>query len=123
LAQRASNQCATEEARAIVDPALRLMMDAIHHYGGYVAQSTGDGIFALFGTSPKRVPQNTLIVQPVLALHLWGKWYLRSAEGDCSVGWRRHYPTTLPLSLGVGRTLVRPGLPPHARNAAEMSEN
>src|SRR5215469_9109603 len=35
-------------------------------------------------TSPKRIPQNTLIVQPVLALHLWGKRYLRSAEGDCS---------------------------------------
>jgi class 3 adenylate cyclase len=38
-----------EEARAVVDPALKLMMDAVHHYGGYVAQSTGDGIFALFG--------------------------------------------------------------------------
>ena len=25
------------------------MMDAVHHYGGYVSQSTGDGIFALFG--------------------------------------------------------------------------
>ena len=23
-----------EEARAIVDPALKLMMDAVHHYGG-----------------------------------------------------------------------------------------
>jgi class 3 adenylate cyclase/predicted ATPase len=38
-----------EEARAIVDPALKLMMEAVHHYSGYVAQSTGDGIFALFG--------------------------------------------------------------------------
>jgi class 3 adenylate cyclase/tetratricopeptide (TPR) repeat protein len=38
-----------EEARAIVDPALRLMMDAVHHYGGFVVQSTGDGIFAVFG--------------------------------------------------------------------------
>jgi class 3 adenylate cyclase len=38
-----------EEARAIVDPALKLMMEAAQHYGGYVAQSTGDGIFALFG--------------------------------------------------------------------------
>jgi class 3 adenylate cyclase len=38
-----------EEARAIVDPALKLMMEAVQHYGGYVAQSTGDGIFALFG--------------------------------------------------------------------------
>ena len=37
-----------EEARAIVDPVLQLMMEAVHRYGGYVAQSTGDGIFALF---------------------------------------------------------------------------
>jgi class 3 adenylate cyclase/predicted ATPase len=38
-----------EEARALVDPALKLMVDAIHRYDGYVVQSTGDGIFALFG--------------------------------------------------------------------------
>ena len=38
-----------EEARAIVDPALKLMIDAVHRYDGYVVQSTGDGIFALFG--------------------------------------------------------------------------
>ncbi len=38
-----------ENARAIIDPALKLMMDAAHRYYGYVVQSTGDGIFALFG--------------------------------------------------------------------------
>jgi hypothetical protein len=38
-----------EEARRLVDPALKLMLDAVHRYEGYVAQSTGDGIFALFG--------------------------------------------------------------------------
>ena len=38
-----------EEARAIIDPALQLMMDAVHRYEGYVAQALGDGIFALFG--------------------------------------------------------------------------
>src|SRR5499433_2487794 len=38
-----------EEARRIIDPALQLMMDAVHRYEGYVAQSLGDGIFALFG--------------------------------------------------------------------------
>jgi class 3 adenylate cyclase/predicted ATPase len=38
-----------EEARAIIDPALRLMIDAVHRYDGYVVQPTGDGIFALFG--------------------------------------------------------------------------
>src|ERR1700757_5053859 len=38
-----------EEARAIIDPALKLMIGAVHRYDGYVVQSTGDGIFALFG--------------------------------------------------------------------------
>ncbi len=38
-----------EEARAIIDPALKLMIDAVQRYDGYVVQSTGDGIFALFG--------------------------------------------------------------------------
>ncbi|MBI3796540.1 MAG: zinc-ribbon domain-containing protein, partial [Deltaproteobacteria bacterium] len=38
-----------EEARSLIDPVLTLMMDAVHRYQGYVVQSTGDGIFALFG--------------------------------------------------------------------------
>src|SRR5580692_4068105 len=38
-----------EDARAIIDPALTLMIDAVRRYNGYVVQSTGDGIFALFG--------------------------------------------------------------------------
>ena len=38
-----------EEARALVDPALQLMIHAVRRYDGYVVQSTGDGIFALFG--------------------------------------------------------------------------
>jgi class 3 adenylate cyclase len=38
-----------EEARSIIDPALKLMIEAVRRYDGYVVQSTGDGIFALFG--------------------------------------------------------------------------
>jgi class 3 adenylate cyclase/tetratricopeptide (TPR) repeat protein len=51
-----------EEARRIVDPALQLMMEAVHRYEGYVAQSTGDGIFALFGAPVAREdhPQRAL---------------------------------------------------------------
>jgi hypothetical protein len=51
-----------EEARAIIDPALRLMIDAVRRYDGYVVQSTGDGIFALFGAPVAREdhPQRTL---------------------------------------------------------------
>jgi predicted ATPase/class 3 adenylate cyclase len=38
-----------EEAQRVIDPALQLMMDAVHQYEGFVAQPLGDGIFALFG--------------------------------------------------------------------------
>jgi class 3 adenylate cyclase len=38
-----------EDARGIVDPVLTLMIEAVAHYDGYIVQSTGDGIFALFG--------------------------------------------------------------------------
>jgi double zinc ribbon protein len=44
-----------EEARTIVDPALKLMIDAAHRYDGYIVQSTGDGIFALFGGRRSRM--------------------------------------------------------------------
>jgi predicted ATPase/class 3 adenylate cyclase len=38
-----------EAAQRLIDPALQLMMDAVHRYEGFVVQPTGDGIFALFG--------------------------------------------------------------------------
>jgi class 3 adenylate cyclase len=59
-----------EEARAIIDPALKLMIDAAHRYDGYVVvQSIGDGIFALFGAPlahedhPQRALHAALMVQ------------------------------------------------------------
>ena len=58
-----------EEARAIIDPALQLMMDAVHRYEGYVAQVLGDGIFALFGAPiahedhPQRALYAALLMQ------------------------------------------------------------
>ena len=61
-----------EEARAIVDPVLQLMMAAVHRYGGYVAQSTGDGIFAIFGAPvahedhPQRALHAALAIQEEL---------------------------------------------------------
>ncbi|WP_042885460.1 adenylate/guanylate cyclase domain-containing protein [Cupriavidus necator] len=38
-----------EEARSLIDPVVALMMEAVHHYEGYVAKALGDGILALFG--------------------------------------------------------------------------
>src|SRR4029077_4384895 len=51
-----------EDARRVIDPALKLMIDAAHRYDGYVVQSTGDGIFALFGApvSHEDHPQRAL---------------------------------------------------------------
>ncbi len=38
-----------EESRAVLDPVLLCMMDAVHRYEGTVNQVLGDGIMALFG--------------------------------------------------------------------------
>lgn len=63
-------------------------------------------------SSANRAPQNTLEFQPILAVHVWEGWYLRSAEATWLCGWHRHSSTVLPLSLGIGDVIVRPGLPP-----------
>jgi class 3 adenylate cyclase len=46
-----------EEARAIVDPSLKLMIDAAQRYSGYVAQSTGTG----FSGCPRRRARRGII--------------------------------------------------------------
>ena len=38
-----------EEARALLDPVLEIMIEAVHHYEGTVNQIMGDGVMALFG--------------------------------------------------------------------------
>src|SRR4029450_8331941 len=38
-----------EDAQKLIDPVLRVMMDAVHRYEGTVNQVLGDGIMALFG--------------------------------------------------------------------------
>src|SRR5260221_14406234 len=57
-----------EEARFVIDPALHLMIEAVRRYDGYVGQSTGDGIFALFGApvAHEDHPQRPLYAPPSL---------------------------------------------------------
>ena len=77
-----------EEARAIIDPALKLMIDAVHRYDGYVVQSTGDGIFALFGAPvahedhPQRALYAALRMQEELR---------RYADDSCASGRSRRF--------------------------------
>src|SRR4029077_8314070 len=90
-----------EEARAIVDPVLHLMMAAVHRYGGYVAESTGDGIFALFGAPvahedhPQRALHAALAMQEELGRHAE---HLR-AEGKVPVEAR--------VGVNTGEVVVR----------------
>ncbi|GAB3629702.1 guanylate cyclase [Pandoraea terrae] len=64
-----------EEARRLIDPVVALMMEAVHHYEGYVAKSLGDGILALFGAPiahedhPRRALYAALRMQEAMRRH------------------------------------------------------
>ena len=86
-----------EEARAIVDPALHLMIEAVRRYDGYVAQSTGDGIFAVFGapSAHEDHPQRALYAG------------LRMQEDLKRYSDRMRAEGRLPIQVRVGVTLFR----------------
>src|SRR5216683_2286635 len=67
-----------EAAHAIVAPLLRIMTEAVQRYEGYVARTTGDGIFALFGApvAYEDHPQRALYA----ALRLQGELKRYSAD-------------------------------------------
>ena len=81
-----------EEARRIIDPALTLMMEAVHRYEGYVAQSLGDGIFALFGAPiahedhAQRALYAALRMQEALK-HYADRLRLEQRRDRCRSGW------------------------------------
>jgi class 3 adenylate cyclase/predicted ATPase len=91
-----------EEARAIVDPALQLMIDAVRRYGGHVVQSTGDGIFALFGApiAHEDHPQRSLYA----ALRLQDE-IRRYSEGLRAEG---KQPIQIRAGANTGEVVVRP---------------
>ena len=90
-----------EEARAIFDPAFQLMIEAVRRYGGYVAQSTGDGIFAVFGApiALEDHPQHALYA----ALHMQEglkRYSNRLRE-------RGEPPVTIRIGVNAGEVVVR----------------
>src|SRR4029453_3181456 len=90
-----------EEARAIIDPALQLMMDAVHQYDGYVAQTMGDGILALFGApiAHEDHPQRALYA----ALHM------QEASKRSAEQFRQELGVNVQIRVGVntGEVVVR----------------
>ena len=90
-----------EDARAIIDPALQLMMDAVHRYDGYVAQALGDGIFALFGApiAHEDHPQRALYA----ALRMQEEMRRYSDESRLKGG----IPLQMRVGINTGEVVVR----------------
>src|SRR5262249_49200045 len=90
-----------EDARSIIDPALQLMMDAVHRYEGYVAQALGDGILALFGAplAHEDHPQRALYA----ALHMQEEMR-RYAATLRAKGWA---PLLMRVGVNTGEVVVR----------------
>ena len=90
-----------EEARGIVDPALQIMIDAVHRYDGYIVQSTGDGIFALFGAPiahedhPQRALYAAMRMQDEMR-----RYGARLREGG-------NPPVEIRIGLNAGEVVVR----------------
>jgi class 3 adenylate cyclase len=90
-----------EEARAIVDPALKLMIDAVHRYDGYIVQSTGDGVFALFGAPvahedhPQRALYAALRMQE--EMRRYGDWMRTQGQT----------PIQVRIGVNTGEVVVR----------------
>src|SRR5713226_1016219 len=100
-----------EEARAIVDPALKLMIDAAHRYDGYVVQSTGDGIFALFGAPlahedhPQRALHAAIAMQQELRDYALADRRLKPVPpGDHSL---KPVPLEVRIGINTGEVVLR----------------
>jgi class 3 adenylate cyclase/ribosomal protein L40E len=103
-----------ETARGIVDPALKMMIEAVRRYDGYVVQSTGDGIFALFGAplAHEDHPQRSLYAALRMQDELRRYSARLVAEGgipiQCRVGANTGEVVVRTISTGAGQTEYTP---------------
>jgi class 3 adenylate cyclase len=103
-----------EEARALIDPALRLMIDAVNRYDGYIVQSTGDGIFALFGAPvahedhPQRALYAALRLQDDLRRYSAGMRAQGRAPIEARVGANTGEVVVRPIRTGQGHSEYAP---------------
>lgn len=90
-----------EEAHRLIEPVIALMMEAVHHYEGYVAKTLGDGILALFGAPiahedhPHRALYAALRMQQAIRRH-----------GDC-IRLEKGIPLQIRVGIHTGEVVVR----------------
>jgi class 3 adenylate cyclase/tetratricopeptide (TPR) repeat protein len=90
-----------EDARAILDPVLHLMMDAVHHYEGTVNQVMGDGIMALFGAPVAHEDHGVRAAYAALRMQESVKRYAESVQRSAGV------PIHIRVGLNSGQVVVR----------------
>ncbi len=90
-----------EEARAILDPVLDCMMEAVHRYEGTVNQVLGDGIMALFGAPLAHEDHALRACYAALAMH-------ESVRRLADEARRAHgVPVRIRVGLHSGEVVVR----------------
>ena len=90
-----------EEARAIIDPALKLMIKGVRRYDGYVEQSTGDGIFALFGAPVAHEDHAQRALYAALRMQEDLRGYGAKLQAD------GHAPVEIRVGVNTGEVVVR----------------
>src|SRR5690242_7737069 len=88
-----------DEARALIDPALKLMIDVVRQYDGYVVQSTGDSIFALFGAPITHEDHPQRAVYAALDIQVALKRYAAESEDVRTIAAR--------VGINTGEVVVR----------------
>jgi class 3 adenylate cyclase/tetratricopeptide (TPR) repeat protein len=90
-----------EEARRLLDPALHVMMDAVHRYEGTVNQVLGDGIMALFGAPVAHEDHAVRACYAALAMQAAMRRYAEAV--------RRSHGLEMPARVGLnsGEVVVR----------------
>ena len=90
-----------EDARAILDPVLERMMDAVHRYEGTVNQVMGDGIMALFGAPIAHEDHAVRACYAALAMQASVKQYAVEVQRTKGV------PIHIRVGLNSGEVVVR----------------
>src|SRR5213594_1705981 len=90
-----------EEARALLDPVLERMMEAVHRYEGTVNQVLGDGIMALFGAPVAHEDHAVRGCYAALAMQESVKRYAAEVQRTHGV------PIQIRVGLHAGEVVVR----------------
>src|SRR5262245_45998094 len=89
-----------EAAQQLLDPAIHLMMDAVHRFEGTVNQVLGDGIMALFGAPIAHEDHALRACYAALAVQSALRAYAEAVR-------RRHGMLQLRVGLNAGEVVVR----------------